>query len=332
MHCKDVPRGTSRQAAVWKATGSHLLSAFCWGKMQWLTAGEHLHSPNLQCRALVYYFTSAWFEGACSGVGLAPWPLLNFLVYLAAVSHSGWSTGTCTWLHSTVRCFSHLEVPLKWLHRSPFSHSQGHVCNSHIANFFVSLTAMGSLESVPMSSKQRGVEREKVHSSLATTLSSFSAALSLLCLCRIQIHLTLPCSFRKPVFHAKPSQRVSAPSCQDGIPWKLFLLFISQKKYNTVLFYWRDTATDNYQPEILYLKKPEYFQVQVCPLPIFLVLQSHSTLFSFCFAINYLPRCWAKGLHKHWEELPLHKLLSNKQRTSNDCLYSKVSQDTRTGK
>lgn len=40
------------------------------------------------------------------------------------------------------------------------------------------------------------------------------------------------------------------------------------------------------QPEVLYLKKSEYFQVQDCPLPIILVLQSLSTLFSLCFAIN----------------------------------------------
>lgn len=40
------------------------------------------------------------------------------------------------------------------------------------------------------------------------------------------------------------------------------------------------------QPEILYLKKSEYFKVQYCPLPVILVLQSPSTVFSFCFAIN----------------------------------------------
>lgn len=35
-----------------KATLSHLLATSCQGKMQWLTAGEHLHASSLHCRAL----------------------------------------------------------------------------------------------------------------------------------------------------------------------------------------------------------------------------------------------------------------------------------------
>lgn len=181
--------------------------------MQQLTAGEHLHSPKFQCRALVYYFTSAQFEGACSGVGLALWPLLTLLVYLSAVSHSGHSTVTCTWLHGMVRCFPCLQVPLKWLHRPPFSHSQGHVCNSHVAKFFVILMTIGSLKGLPVSSKQRGVEGEKSTQFACCRMHFFFCSTVTSVFVQVQIHLTSPCSFREPVFHAKPSQRVSTPSC-----------------------------------------------------------------------------------------------------------------------
>jgi len=77
-------------------------------------------------------------------VGLAPWTLLTVLVYLAAVSRSGCSTVPCVYLHNMARCFCGLEVPLKLLHRPPFSHLQGHACSSCIANFLV--RTIGSLK------------------------------------------------------------------------------------------------------------------------------------------------------------------------------------------
>lgn len=130
------------------------------------------------------------------------------------------------------------------------------------------LMTMGSLKTLPVSSKQRGVEGEKVHSSLATGCNSFSAALSLLCPCRFQIRLASPCSFRGHVCCAKPSQRVSTPSCQDGIPWKLFFLFISQK-YNMVLFYWRDTDTDAISLKFCTLKSLSTFKNKSVPCQYF---------------------------------------------------------------
>lgn len=93
--------------------------------------------------------------------------------------------------------------------------------------------------------------------------------MSLLRPCRFQIHLPSPCSFREPVFHAKPSRRVSVPSCQDGIPWKLFLLFISQKNYNTVLFYGRDTDTDTISLKFCTLKSLSTFTYKSVPCQYF---------------------------------------------------------------
>lgn len=183
------------------------------------------------------YFIPAWFEGACSGVDMCPGPSAAFS-FVWQMFHT---LGTAQWLHCTAGCFSCPKVPLKGLHSSPFSHSQGYACNSH--NVFMCLMAMGSLKGPPVSSKQRYVGIKKGQSSHIRRYSSFTAALSLPCPCRFWIYLTSPCSFREPMLCAKPTWRVSDSSCQDSSPWKLFLFFISQEKYNAVLFYWKDTDT-----------------------------------------------------------------------------------------
>ena len=104
---------------------------------------------------------------------------------------------------------------------------------------------------------------------LATGCSSFLAAQTFLCLCRFRIHLTSPCSFRETVFHAKPSWRVSTPSCQDGSPWKLVLLFISRKKYNTILFYWTNTDIDTISLKCCTLKSLSTFRYKSVPYQYF---------------------------------------------------------------
>lgn len=68
-----------------------------------------------------------------------------------------------------------------------------------------------------------------MHSSLATRYSFFFCSTDT----PVSMQVSDPFNFtllRELVLHAKPSKRVSTPSCKDRIPWKLFLLFISLNK------------------------------------------------------------------------------------------------------
>lgn len=109
--------------------------------------------------------------------------------------------------------------------------------------------------------------------------------MSLLCPCRFWIHfihlahLESLCSVQRP-----PEGSLIHPV--RTLVHESYFCFLFHRKRIMQFCFTGKTLT---QPEILYLKKSEYFQVQDCPLPIILVLQSLSTLFSFSFAMNYIP-------------------------------------------
>lgn len=205
--------------------------------MQQLTACEHHHSPGLQCRALAHCFTSAAFEGACSGVGLRRW---STLLKIAGSLGIPFTLGTaqsracgCTVQHSV---FAFLRP-----HGSEctdlFSHLQGFICNSHRPKFFGSLTTTNSLKGPCLTKKKK---KKKCRETKSMQFACYRMPLFFLLQCYICVHagfrsiLTSTYSFRELVFCTKLSQKVSTPSSMDSIPWKLFLLFISQKKKKKV--------------------------------------------------------------------------------------------------